>query len=82
MLTEEAVYSIIISGDLSREVTLNVIRSYGNRRAIEALEQAKSLIPEAENCIEELEAETLFNACLRKLDQLITASVEAVRETN
>jgi hypothetical protein len=79
-LTEEEVYSLIVTGDLSRSVSLDVIRAYGNRKAIEALERARELIPGTEQTINEREAEERFTSCIEKLDQFVRLSIEAVKQ--
>jgi hypothetical protein len=79
-LTEDEVYSLIITGDLSRSASLNIIRSYGNRKAIEALEQAGKSIPSAMR--DEEKIDLTISSCIEKLDSIVRLSIEAIGEIN
>ena len=80
ILTEEEVLSLVTGGELSRSASLNVIKSYGNRMAIEALQQARNTIPGALQSIEDMEVDKLFTSCIEKLDELIKTSISAWRQ--
>ena len=79
-LTEEEVLSLITGGGLSRSASLNVIKAYGDRKAIDALQQAKNTIPGAMQSIQDIEADKLFTSCVEKLDELIKTSTSALRQ--
>ena len=71
VLTEEDVLSLVTGGELSRSASLNVLKSYGSRKAIEALQQARNTIPGAIQTIEDIETDKSFTSCVEKLDELI-----------
>ena len=77
-LTEEEVYSLIVTGDMSRSAALQVIRSYGNRKAMDALRQARQSLPG--ESVDDAEIELRFNSCLQMLDDLTQSLVAAIRE--
>lgn len=79
-MTEEEVYSIIVTGDVARAAALGVIRSYGNRKATEALIDARQSIPGAERLIAEAEIGERLDNCLRMLDKFAIDSIEAMRQ--
>ena len=76
-LTEEDVLSLITGGELSRSASLNVIKFYGNQKAIDALQQARNTIPGAIQTIEDIETDKLFTSCVEKLDELIKTTTIA-----
>ena len=77
-LTEEEVYSLIVTGDMSRSAALQVIRSYGNRKAMDALRQARQSLPG--ESVDDAEIELRFSSCLQMLDDLTQSLVAAIRE--
>jgi hypothetical protein len=79
-MTEEEVYSIVVTGDVSRSAALGVIRSYGNRKVIEALIEARRSIPGAGRLIDEAQIGERFDNCLRMLDKFTRDSIETVRQ--
>ena len=81
-LNEDEVYSLIVTGELSKSAALNIIRSYGNRKAMEALTRARETLPEAERLINEAEIETAIMSCIEKLNQLARVSVGVIGGIN
>ncbi|MDR1626434.1 MAG: hypothetical protein LBT33_07820 [Spirochaetia bacterium] len=79
-MTEEEIYSLIVTGEVSRAAALGVIRSYGNRKATEALIEARQSIPEADRLIAEVEIGERLDNCLRMLDRLTKDSIETVSQ--
>ena len=79
-MTEDDVYSLIITGDLPRPACLGIIRSYGNRKAMTALEEARKALPESARQIEEAEMDLRLTSCLEKLDEILKVSIETFRE--
>ena len=77
-LTEEEVYALIVSGDISRSASLGVIRSYGNRKAMEALERARKSPPESTRSIDDAEFDLRFAACLELADRILQASTKSI----
>jgi len=75
IMTEERVYDLITGGNLPKPVALTVIRSYGHRKAIEALQQARDAMPGATENIEAVEIEKRIQSCLEQLDELIALSI-------
>jgi hypothetical protein len=78
-MTEEEVYSIIVTGDVSRAAALGVIRSYGNRKATEALIEARQSIPGADCLIAAAEIGDRIDNCLRMLDKLSGGFIDTAR---
>jgi hypothetical protein len=81
-LTEEEVYSLIVTGDISRSAALPMIRAYGNRKAMDALQQARDMTPGATQSIEDQEIDRCIASCFEKLDELIKTLIETIGETN
>ena len=81
-MNEEDVYSIIVTGEVSRAAALNVIRSYGNRKAAEALIEAKKSIPGADRLIAEVEIRERLDNCLCMLDRFTNDSIETARQAD
>jgi hypothetical protein len=75
-LTEEEVYSLIVTGDIARSAALQVIRAYGNRKVFDALQQARTALPGA--VADEAEIDLRFASCLQKLDEFTRLSVAAI----
>jgi hypothetical protein len=80
-MTEEEVYSIIVTGDVSRAAALGVIRSYGNRKATEALIEAQQSIPDVDRLIVEAEIGERIDSCLRMLDKFIKDFIDTARQS-
>jgi hypothetical protein len=59
---------------------MNVIRSYGNRKAMDALEQARRSIPDPPPSIAEAEIDMRFASCLESLGRILRASAEGARK--
>jgi hypothetical protein len=78
-MTEEEVYSIIATGGVSRSAALGVIRSYGNRKASEALIEARKSIPGADRLIAEAEIGERMDSCLRMLDKFSMDFIDTAR---
>jgi hypothetical protein len=77
-MTAEDVYSSIVSGDLSRSAAIGVIRAYGNREIIEALERArKDASLDTSQSFLDAEIDARIANCLRRLDELIGATLMA-----
>ena len=81
-LTEDEVYSLIVTGELPKSAALNIIRSYGNRKAMEALTRARETLPEAARLINEAEIEAAIMSCIEKLNQLARVSVGVIGGIN
>jgi hypothetical protein len=78
---EEDVYSFIARGHFPEATCLRVIRAYGNRKAMEALEEAKKAIPERMLSANEVEIEMYIKSCIEKLDQMIALTMGMEQET-
>jgi hypothetical protein len=78
VLTEEEVYSLIVTGDISRSAALHVIRAYGSRKAMDTLQQARQSLPI--ESMDDAEIELRFNSCLQMLENLTQSLVAAMRK--
>ena len=77
----EDVYSLVVTGGLPRQAAIGVIRAYGNREVIEALEQArKTAAPDAAQSLLDTEIDARFTGCLLRLDEFIDTTMAAMRE--
>jgi hypothetical protein len=80
-ITAEKVYSLITTLDIPREAALNIIRSYGSRRVVEALEEAhKSTFGGTEPPPLDAEIEASIKKCRQLLDELLETSVSVMRK--
>jgi hypothetical protein len=80
-MTEEEIYSIIVTGDVSRAAALGIIRSYGNRKANEALIEARQSIPGADRMITEEEIGERINNCLHMLDKFARDFIDTAKQS-
>ena len=79
-MNEAEIYTLIVSGDLPKATCVSIIRSYGNRKAMEALEQARKTIPNSARSIDETEMEIRLVACIEMLDQFLESSIDGMRQ--
>ena len=76
----EDVYALVASGDLPRSAAIGVIRAYGNREVIEALEQARKVAtPVSAPSLLDAEIDARLTGCLRRLDEFIDTTMTAMR---
>jgi hypothetical protein len=80
-ITAEKVYSLITTLDIPREAAINIIRSYGSRRAVEALEEAhKSTFGGTAPPPLDAEIKTRIENCTQLLDEIIEMSASVMRK--
>jgi len=79
-MTEAEVYSLIVTGDLPRATCISIIRSYGNRKVIEAFDEARKTTPGSKLSLDEVEMEKRVMACIESLDEILTVTIGGVRQ--